>query len=73
MVSCKSGWPKAFNLTFSTKVVTMLVSKKSIKYGAGSTLDTLLVYSMIMCFMVSRNIDLNEVLNHDLSLLPKNV
>ena len=40
MVSCESGWPETFSGTLSTEIVTMSVSKKSIKYGAGSTFDT---------------------------------
>ena len=73
MVSYESGWPETFNGTLSTKVVTMAVGKKSIKCGAGSTFDTQLIYSSVMGLMVSRNIDLHDVFNHELTPIPRSM
>ena len=58
---------RTFNGKLSSEVVTIPVSLEKDKYGAGSMFDGLLIYSRVIGLMVSGNIDLNEVFNHELA------
>ena len=58
---------RTFNGKLSSEVVTIPVSLEKDKYGAGLMFDGLLIYSRVIGLMVSGNIDLNEVFNHELA------
>lgn len=66
----ESSLPQGFYGGISNKVVTMNTSKKSIKAGDKDIFDASLTYSRVLGLQQSRDIDLKDVLEHELSPVP---
>lgn len=58
METYEASWPDGFYGSLTKKLTTMADSKKCVKVGPGISFDTDLIYSRVMCFLNSRDIDL---------------
>lgn len=71
MQEFESGWPKKFNDTISKRVTTISDSKKHIKIGTKKIFDTTVIYSRVIGIQASsRDIDIENVLSHELAPVP---
>jgi len=70
MIAFESSLPSGFNAPLSKKVVTMAVTKKSIKVGGKDVYDVNLIYSRVLGLQQTRDIDLPTVLKHELAPMP---
>jgi hypothetical protein len=70
MSAHEKSWMASFNGPLSNNVITMALSRKSVKCGSGTVYDTKLIYSREMGLMSTRDIDLKDVFSHELAPLP---
>ena len=71
MKDFEKGWPKSFNCTISKRVTTIKDSKKHIKIGNKKVYDTTVIYSRVIGLQASsRDIDIKNVLSHELAPVP---
>ena len=70
MKQYEAGWPESFHKPISKPVVTMSVSKKRVNIDSVAVFDTSLIYSQVLCLKKIRNIDMKEVLHHELAGVP---
>lgn len=70
MVSFENSLPCSFNAPLSMKVVTIAITKKSIKVGGKDVYDVNLIFSWVLSLQQSRDIELTAVLKHELAPMP---
>lgn len=71
MSEYESGWPTGFYNTISKGVKTIADRKKHIKIGSKKLYDTTIIYSRVIGIQASsRNIDVQDVMSHELSPVP---
>ena len=70
MEAFEKDWPVRFNSPIPKKIITIVTSKKSLKVGDKYVYDINLIYSRVLGLQQSRNIDLAEVLKHELAPFP---
>ena len=66
----KSTWPDSFHKPLKKKVVTMSALQKHAKVGQMQVFDPSLIYSRIMCLQQVHDINIRDVLKHELSPVP---
>ncbi len=67
----ESSLPAGFNNAINKRVETMAVTKKHVKVGEKKLYDTTLIYSRVIGLQASsREIDINDLLSHELSPIP---
>ena len=71
MKEFQNGWPKNFNDKLSRVVKTQVESGKYIKAGDTMVFNTELIYTRVIDIHVSsREIDIKQLLSHELSPVP---
>jgi hypothetical protein len=70
MTEYEASWPQGFNDPLSKKVTTMSISKKQITIGSTGTFDTELIYSRVMGLIHTRQVDLENIFEHELAPVP---
>ena len=70
MEEYESGWPQNFRRVLNKRIITMVVSKKSIKINDTPIYNTDLVYTRVIGLQQSRDIDIKKVLTYELSPVP---
>lgn len=71
MTEYESGWPAGFHNTISKGVKTIADGKKHIKIGSKKLYDTTVIYSRVIGIQASsRDIDIQDVMSHELSPVP---
>ena len=73
MATFENALPAGFYAPISKQVVTMKTGKKSVKVGDKDVYDVHVIYTRILGLQQSRDIDLTDVLKHELSPLPTSV
>jgi len=68
--SFEKSLPSGFYGPISKQVVTMNAAKRSVKVGGKDVYDVNLIYSRVLGLQQSRDIDLADILRHELSPLP---
>ena len=67
----ESTRPTGFNDTIHKKIVSMTVTKKHVRVGEVKVFDTNLIYSRVIGLQASsREVDINDVLSHELAPIP---
>ena len=70
MQTFEKSLPPGFYGPISKQVVTINSAKKSVKVGGKDIYDVNLIYSRVLGLQQSRDIDLADILRHELSPLP---
>ena len=71
MVEFENGWPMNFNDKISRVVKTQVESRNYIKVGDTKVFDTELIYTRVIGIQASsREIDIKQLLSHELSPVP---
>ncbi|KAK3106543.1 hypothetical protein FSP39_022295 [Pinctada imbricata] len=70
MSEFEQSLPNGFYNTLSKRVVTMSVGRKSVKVGDCEVYDTQMIYARVMGLLSTRELDLKELLSHELSPIP---
>lgn len=71
MKDFENSWPEGFHNPIQKKVITMAATKKSIQVGGTQVYDTNLIYSRVIGLQASsREVDISEVMSHELSPVP---
>ena len=70
MKDYEQGWPQSFHKPLTKKVVLMSVSRKHIKVNDIPVFDTSLIYSRVLGLQKARDINLKDVLSHELAGIP---
>ena len=66
----ESGLPHSFNAPLKKMVTTMSVNKKQIHIGKTPVVDTELIYSRIIGLQQSRELNVKDILQYELSAVP---
>ena len=73
MESFENALPSGFHGPISKQVVTMNAAKKSMTVGGKDVYDVNLIYTRVLGLQQSRDIDLADILKHELSPLPTSI
>lgn len=73
MATFENALPAGFYAPISKQVVTMKAGKKSVKVGDKDVYDVYVIYTRVLGLQQTRDIDLTDVLKHELSPLPTSV
>ena len=70
MVSYEESWPEGFHASLPKCLMTIADTKKHVKLGSEAVFDPDLIHSRVMCLMITREIDLQELFEHELFPVP---
>lgn len=70
MKDYEQGWPESFHKPLKKSVVLMSIMRKKIKVNDISVHDTSLIYSRVLGLQKARDINLKDVLSHELAGIP---
>jgi predicted nucleic acid-binding protein len=73
MAVFENSLPSGFYGTITKQVVTLNAAKKSIKVGGKDIYDVNLIYTRVLGLQQSRDVDLANILRHELSPLPTSI
>ena len=71
METFESTWPTSFHQPLTKNVTTMQAAKKSMNSDGGLVYDTELIYTRVLGLQQSRDLDIKNILKHELSPVPQ--
>ena len=70
MTSYREGWPQSFHKPLTKPIIMMSVSRKKVSVGDVTVFDTSLILSRVLCLQKVRDVNMEEVLGHELAGVP---